>query len=58
MGQSRIEEIMENILGETDDLETPRSRNEALLLQIYELLQADNRLVATYDNGAVTVKLR
>lgn len=58
MGKSRIEEILENILGETDDLENPRSRNEALLLQIYEMLKDDKDLVATYDNGTVTVKLR
>lgn len=58
MGQSRFEEILENILGETDDLEAPRSRNEALLLQIYEMLQDSKDLVATYENGTVTVKLR
>ena len=58
MGQSRLEEILENILGETDDLESPRSRNEALLIQIYEKLQNEKDLVATYENGTVTVKLR
>lgn len=58
MGKSRIEEILENMLGETDDLEAPRSRNEALLLQIYELLQDSKDLVATYEDGTVTVKMR
>lgn len=58
MGYSRIEEILENILGETDELAEPRSRNEALLIQIYEMLQDEKDLVATYENGTVTVKLR
>jgi hypothetical protein len=58
MGQSRNEEILENILGETDILADPRSRNESLLLQIYEQLQDSKDLVATYENGTVTVKLR
>lgn len=56
MGQSRNEEILENILGETDVLADPRSRNEALLLQVYELLQ-ELDLKVTYDNGTVTIKL-
>ena len=58
MGYSRIEEILENILGETDELAEPRSRNEALLIRIYEMLQDEKDLVATYENGTVTVKLR
>lgn len=39
MGKSRNEEILENILGEQDPLEFPRSRNEQLLHLIYEMLQ-------------------
>lgn len=58
MGQSRIEEILENILGEQDDLKAPVSRNEALLISIYEMLQESKELKATYDNGTVTISVR
>ena len=59
MGQSRIEEILENILGENDPLAAPVSRNEALLIQIYEMLQEGKKLVATSDgNGTVTIEMR
>ncbi len=59
MGKSRIEEILENILGETDQLAEPVSRNEALLIQIYEMLQEGKSLVATVDeDGKVHVNLR
>ena len=36
MGQSRIENILENMLGATHELPEPQSRNEALLTAIYE----------------------
>lgn len=58
MGQSRIEEILENILGEQDELKTPVSRNEALLISIYEKQQESKELKATYDNGTVTISVR
>ena len=58
MGQSRIEEILENILGEQDELKSPVSRNEALLISIYEMLQESKELKATYDNGTVTISVR
>lgn len=58
MGKSRIEEILENILGEQDPLATPFSRNEALLIQIYEMLQETKDLKVTYDNGTVTISVR
>ena len=58
MGRSRNEEILENILGETDQLAEPVSRNEALLIQIYEMMQEINDLKVTYDNGTVTIEMR
>lgn len=58
MGKSRIEEILENILGESDPLAAPVSRNEALLIQICEMLQEGKNLVATHDgDGTVTIRL-
>ena len=36
MGQSRIENILENMLGATHELPEPQSRSEALLTAIYE----------------------
>lgn len=57
MGRSRIEEILENILGENDPIATPVSRNEALLIQIYEMLQ-NTDLVASHDgNGTVRLTI-
>ena len=58
MGRSRNEEILENILGETDQLAPASSRNEALLIQIYEMLQESKDLKVTYDNGTVTIEMR
>lgn len=55
MGKSRNEEILENILGEQDPLESPRSRNEQLLHLIYEMLQDGAQLEATYEDGKVTL---
>lgn len=57
MGKSRIEEILENILGEQDPLATPFSRNEALLIQIYEMLQETKDLKVTYDETDKTVTI-
>lgn len=36
MGQSRVEDILENILGGDNELQAPQSRVEVLLTQIYE----------------------
>ena len=60
MTKSRIEEIFENILGEKDELAAPFSRNEALLIQIYEMLQESKELNVTYDDvtGTVTISVR
>ena len=41
MPQSRIEAILENILGAENDILPPMSRNEVLLIQIMEMLQDD-----------------
>lgn len=39
MGQSRIENILENILGANNVIVEPQSRNEYLLIQIMEMLE-------------------
>lgn len=39
MAQSRIEAILENILGADNEILPPMSRNEVLLIQIMEMLQ-------------------
>lgn len=39
MAQSRIEKILENILGAENEIEAPMSRNEVLLIAIMEMLQ-------------------
>lgn len=56
MADSRIEAILENILGANNELLEPTSRNEELLLQILEMLQGMG-VAATYDNGTVTLHL-
>lgn len=38
MGQSRIEDILENILGADNDIGEPQSRNEYLLIEIMGLI--------------------
>ncbi len=58
MAKSRIEEILENILGDNDPLAAPVSRNEALLIRIYEMLQESKDLKATYNDGTVTISVR
>lgn len=37
-GLSRTEEILENMLGATNDLKPPQSRVEALLMELLELI--------------------
>ena len=58
MEKSRIEKILGNMLGEDNELEETKSRNEALLKQIYEMLQESKELKATWDNGTVTISVR
>lgn len=41
MANSRIEAILENILGADNEILPPMSRNEVLLIQIMEMLQED-----------------
>lgn len=41
MAQSRIEAILENILGADNEILPPMSRNEVLLIQIMGMLQDD-----------------
>ena len=58
MGYSRNEEILENILGENDELPAAQSRMEALLLQILQMLAAGGTLKAvTNGNGTVTMTI-
>ena len=40
MPQSRIEAILENILGADNPIVSPQSRNEYLLIQIMEMLDS------------------
>lgn len=58
MGRSRIEEILENILGEQDPLAIPVSRNEALLIQIYDMLESKDLKSTDDGNGTVTLSVR
>lgn len=41
MANSRIEAILENILGADNEILPPMSRNEVLLIRIMEMLQED-----------------
>ena len=41
MADSRIEAILENILGADNDIRPPMSRNEVLLIQIMDMMQND-----------------
>lgn len=41
MPQSRIEAILENILGADNPIGSPQSRNEYLLIQIMEMLSTE-----------------
>lgn len=41
MADTRIEAILENILGADNEILPPMSRNEVLLIQIMEMLQED-----------------
>ena len=41
MADSRIEAILENILGGDNEILPPMSRNEVLLIQIMDMLQND-----------------
>lgn len=41
MADTRIEAILENILGAENEILPPMSRNEVLLIQIMEMLQED-----------------
>lgn len=41
MADTRIEAILENILGADNEILPPMSRNEKLLIQIMEMLQED-----------------
>lgn len=41
MADTRIEAILENILGEDNEILEPMSRNEGLLIRIMDMLQND-----------------
>ena len=41
MADTRIEAILENILGADNEILPPMSRNEVLLIQIMDMLQED-----------------
>ena len=49
MPQSRIEAILENILGEDNTILPPMSRNEVLLIQIMDMLEDVPNTVITSD---------
>ena len=55
MAQSRIEAILENILGAENEILPPMSRNEVLLIQIMGMLQDDipNTVITTEQIDAI-----
>ena len=59
MAQSRIEAILENILGGDNEILPPMSRNEVLLIQIMEMLQDDipNTVITTAQIDAIIASI-
>ena len=49
MGQSRLEDILENMLGAHIELEPPQSRIEALLTQLLETGMGDPDSITTQE---------
>lgn len=59
MGLSRNENILENILGEQNDLDEPQSRIETLLMELLDMLSEHGELSATSDgNGTITIEVK
>ena len=57
MGQSRNENILENILGADNEILEPVSRIETLLIQLLEQLN-EMHIEASENNGVVTLSVR
>lgn len=59
MPQSRIEAILENILGEDNTILPPMSRNEVLLIRINEMLENDipNTVITTAEIDVIIASI-
>lgn len=59
MPQSRIEAILENILGADNEILPPMSRNEVLLIQIMGMLQDDvpNTVITSEQIDAIIASI-
>ena len=58
MGQSRNEDILENMLGAQNELGDPQSRIETLLMEILDQGSTAGSLIAEDDgNGNVELKI-
>lgn len=59
MPQSRIEAILENILGADNEILPPMSRNEVLLIQIMGMLQNDipNTVITSEQIDAIIASI-
>ena len=55
MADSRIEAILENILGGNNEILPPMSRNEVLLIQIMDMMQNDVPSTAITANEITTI---
>lgn len=53
MGQSRVETILENIIGSSTNFEVPKSRIEELLLQVSEIVNSNGSIILVSDEGKV-----
>ena len=59
MAQSRIEAILENILGAENEILPPMSRNEVLLIEIMEMLRDDipNTVITSAQIDAIIASI-
>ena len=59
MAQSRIEAILENILGADNEILPPMSRNEVLLIEIMEMLKDDipNTVITSAEIDAIIASI-
>ena len=59
MAQSRIEAILENILGADNKILPPMSRNEVLLIEIMEMLKDDipNTVITSAEIDAIIASI-
>lgn len=56
MGLSRNENILENILGESHELDEPQSRIEALLMQLLEKMSKGDASTITVTGETLMIK--